>query len=264
MIVVMDSMAERDFERMDVEALQMLAHQASIAIENVRLNQHKDEFLSIVSHELKTPVTSIKGFAQVLQRRLSPSAMERAGRYLDVINQQADRLTGLINDLLDLSRIQTDRFVFEMDLLDYGLLIQDVVAEMQLIAPENHIALLAPESVEVRGNANRLRQVLVNLIDNAIKYGPLGGEVRITVELADGEIATYVCDQGEGLPAEEAEQIFEPYYQIRHGRPQVKGLGLGLFISRQIVTEHGGRIWLDTTDHTSFCFTLPGVPAGTE
>lgn len=260
MIEVQDPVVERDFGQMDVEALQMLAHQASIAIENVRLNESKDEFLSIVSHELKTPVTSIKGFAQVLQRRMPPESTERSSRYLEVINHQADRLTALINDLLDLSRIQTGRFVFEMERFDYGHLVQDVVAEMQLIASHNPIRLESPERVIVRGNAHRLRQVLVNLIDNAVKHGPPQSTVRVTVELHDGEVATCVSDEGEGLPPAEVEQIFRPYYQIRqHGRGQPKGLGLGLFISRQIVTEHGGRIWAETSDRTSFCFNLPHV-----
>jgi two-component system, sensor histidine kinase and response regulator len=253
-----DPVVERDFDRTDVEALRLLAHQAAIAIENARLNHLKDEFLSIVSHELKTPVTSIKGFAQVLKRRLPPESLERGARYLDVINHQADRLTGLINDLLDLSRIQSGRFTFETGSLNYGQFIRDVMSEMQLIAPVTTMSLEVPESVSVRGNADRLRQVLTNLIDNAVKYGPAGGAVRLTVEVHQGEIVTCVHDEGTNLPPEEAKRIFLPYYQVREsGRPQAKGLGLGLFISQQIVEAHGGHIWVDVTDHTSFCFTLP-------
>ena len=255
---VHDPVVERDFGRTDVETLQLLAHQAAIAIENARLNQLKDEFLSIVSHELKTPVTSIKGFAQVLKRRLSPESLGRGERYLDIINQQADRLSGLINDLLDLSRIQSGRFSFETVLLDYGQLLRDVIAEMQLMVPNNPIELEAAEGTTVRGSADRLRQVLTNLIDNAVKHGPVNGRVRLTVEAHDDEVTTCVHDEGRELPAGEAERIFLPYYQVRDsGRQQAKGLGLGLFITQQIVEGHGGRIWLDTADHTTFCFTLP-------
>lgn len=255
-----DPVPERDFIAQDIEVLQMLAHQAAIALENAQLNGMKDDFLSIVSHELKTPVTSIKGFAQVLQRRLSPESLEHGSRYLDIINAQADRLTALINDLLDLSRIQTGRFVFDTHAVNYSALISDVLDEMRLVSPENPITLVGPDSALVVGNENRLRQVLINLVDNAIKHGPGGGEVHITVEVGD-EVTTYVCDEGHGLPPVEAEQIFAPYYQVRHPSDRYsKGLGLGLFISRQIVEEHGGRIWLDDVDHTSFVFTLASAP----
>jgi signal transduction histidine kinase len=216
----------------------------------------KDDFLSIVSHELKTPVTSIKGFAQVLQRRLPPESLEHGSRYLDIINAQADRLTALINDLLDLSRIQTGRFVFDTHTLNYFTLVSDVLDELRLVSPGNPMTLQAPDSAPVVGNEHRLRQVLLNLVDNAIKHGPTGREIHVTVEVGD-EVTTYVCDEGPGLPPAEAEQIFAPYYQVRHPTARYsRGLGLGLFISRQIIEEHGGRIWLDDVDHTSFVFTL--------
>lgn len=254
---VYDPLVERDFGQRDVEALQLLAHQVAIAIDNARLNEVKDSFLSIVSHELKTPVTSIKGFTQVLQRRLPPEALEHAGRYLDVINQQTDRLTTLINDLLDLSRIQTGRFHFEMGTVDYVRLLSDVVTEMQLISPENRIALDVPNELSVHGNGNRLRQVLVNLIDNAIQHGPLKGTISLSIEADEDSVTTRVRDEGTGLPAGEEERIFDPYYQIQHGLQSAKGLGLGLYISRQVVEGHEGRIWLESDSHTTFCFTVP-------
>jgi signal transduction histidine kinase len=254
---VYDPVVERDFGRQDLEALQLLAHQAAIAIENARLNEVKDEFLSIVSHELKTPVTSIKGFTQILQRRLADGALDTTRRYLDVINHQADRLTGLINDLLDLSRIQTGRFVFAREQIDYGQLVRDVLMETRLVSPGNAITYTGPEHLQAEGNANRLRQVLVNLIDNGIKHGPANGALHVTVEAKGDLVYTYVCDEGPGLPPAERERIFAQYYQVRHGSEhQARGLGLGLFISRQIVEEHGGKIWLDPADHTSFCFTV--------
>jgi signal transduction histidine kinase len=254
---VYDPIVGRDLTGADVEVLQLFAHQAAIAIENARLNELKDEFLSIVSHELKTPVTSIKGFAQILQRRLADDAPSGTRRYLEVINHQADRLTALINDLLDLSRIQTGRFVFNLEPSDYGALVHDVLTETALVSTGNSITYNGPEHVWVHGNPNRLRQVLVNLIDNGIKHGPQGGAIHVTVEIDGDQVVTYVCDEGPSLPPEEAERIFAQYYQVRHGaESHARGLGLGLFISRQIVNEHGGRIWLDDVDHTSFCYTL--------
>jgi PAS domain S-box-containing protein len=255
---VYDPVVERDFTQRDIEGLQLLAHQVAIAIENARLNEMKDSFLSVVSHELKTPVTSIKGFTQMLQRRLPPEALERAGRYLATINQQTDRLTGLINDLLDLSRIQTGRFRFVLEPMDFAALVRDVVEEMQLLAPENRIELDAPNTIQARGNADRLRQVLVNLIDNAIQHGPQGSAIRVQVTCDAGVVTACVSDRGPGLPAEEVRHIFDPYYQVQQGAtPPAKGLGLGLYISRQVVEQHGGRIWVEPEHPTTFCFSVP-------
>lgn len=264
---VYDPRVDREFGQADVEAMQLLAHQAAISIENARLAEMKDEFLSIVSHELKTPVTSIKGFTQILQRRLPADVTDSSGRYLEVINHQADRLTGLINDLLDLSRIQTGRFVFERAPVDLGDLVRDVVSEARLVSPGNDVTYTGPDHLMVLGNGDRLHQVLVNLIDNGIAHGPPKGGIHVTLEATSSVAQVYVCDEGPGLPESERERIFAQYYQVRHGgEKQARGLGLGLFISRRIVEEHGGTIWLDDTDHTSFCFTVPlsadPVPGG--
>ena len=255
---VYDPKVDRDFSQPDIEALQLLSHQAAIAIENARLSELKDEFLSVVSHELKTPVTSIKGFTQILQRHVVNEAEEVTNRYLDVINHQADRLTGLINDLLDLSRIRTGHFVFETQPLDYGQLVSDVVAESRLLSPSNPITLSGTGHVELTGNPSRLRQVLVNLIDNSIKHGPSEGRIHVSVEQLDGSVTTVVHDDGIGLPPGEEQRVFAQYYQVRRGSERhARGLGLGLFISKQIVEEHGGTIWLDRSRPTSFCFSLP-------
>jgi GAF domain-containing protein len=255
---VYDPKVDRDFGQPDIEALQLLSHQAAIAIENARLNELKDEFLSVVSHELKTPVTSIKGFTQILQRHVLGDAEETTRRYLDVINHQADRLTALINDLLDLSRIRTGHFVFQTENFDYGQLVSDVVEESRLLSPSSNISLYGAEHVELNGNPARLQQVLVNLIDNSVQHGPPGGEIQVSLSQADGSVITVVHDDGPGLPPGEEQRVFAQYYQVRHGtEQQVRGLGLGLFISKQIVEEHGGKIWLDRSRPTSFCFSLP-------
>jgi signal transduction histidine kinase/PAS domain-containing protein len=255
---VHDSPDERDFGRQDAEALQLLAHQAAIALENARFSSEKDAFLSVVSHELKTPVTSIKGFAQLLERKLSPESAAAGGRYLAVMNQQADRLASLINDLLDLSRIQRGQFVFETAPFDYSALVREVVGEMQLLAHGNDVSLHVEPGMCVLGNDDRLRQVLTNLIDNAIKYGPPSGTIHVTVEEQDASVRTCVQDEGPSLSSPEAEQIFKPYFQIRGtGGGSMRGIGLGLFVSRRIIEEHGGQIWLADGDSTTFCFTIP-------
>lgn len=255
---VFDPILNREFGQGDIETLRLLANQVSIAIENARLQEMKDAFLSIVAHELRTPVTSIKGFAQVLQRRLSPESRQHAGRFLDIINHQTDRLATLINDLLDLSRIQTGRFQFDLVPVDYTGLVHEVVAEMRLICPHNPIHLEAPDGMAVLGSGDRLRQVLVNLIDNAVNHGPETGAVTITVRADGREVLTCVRDQGPGLAPNEEERVFGLYYRApSRGDRVTPGLGLGLFISRRIVEGHQGRIWLAPDRHTTFCFAVP-------
>jgi signal transduction histidine kinase len=257
---VHDSVSGRDFAQIDAEMLQLLAHQATIAMDNARLNQLKDEFLSVVSHELKTPVTSIKGFVQLLQRRLALESEERYAHYLDVLNHQTDRLTGLIDNLLDLARTRRGALSFQKALLEYVEFVRDAVARAQLIAPRNVLSVRTPDRAMVVGNLDRLDQVIVNLIDNAVKYGPAGGPIHVTVDIHDDNVVTRVWDTGRGFPPGEEEQVFDPFYQIHQSSSQYsRGLGLGLYLSRQIVEEHGGRIWIEGSEGTCVCFTLPAA-----
>jgi signal transduction histidine kinase len=147
--------------------------------------------------------------------------------------------------------------------MDYAQLVHETVAEMQLMNGQNEIAHQGPDTALVRGNPERLRQVLVNHIDNAVKHGPQGGIVSVLVEVDSHHVITRVTDEGPGVPEGEDERIFHPYYQVRESaRHHAKGLGLGLYITRQIVSEHGGSIWLDMNGKTSFCFTVPASQKG--
>jgi PAS domain S-box-containing protein len=220
------------------------------------LDKQKDEFLSLVSHELRTPVTIIRGFAQVVQRSLETGDIAGTHRRVDIIKRQVDQLTSLINELLDLTRVQSGRFECNLVPLDYRMLVDSVLEEMKTLHPEREFSLAIPEEVSVKGDAVRLRQVLANLIDNALKHGPTGGNVTVTVEVHDA-VTTYVCDAGEPLPVGERERVFERFYRVAPRPIQHGGsLGLGLFISRAIVEAHGGRIWVADDDHSSFAFSV--------
>jgi signal transduction histidine kinase len=238
-------------------ALALLAAQVAPALEAARLYQQtqealraRDEFLSIASHELRTPVAGIKGFAQLLLRahergQLDP---ERLGRSLRTINEAADRLTGLTHDLLDVSRIRTGQLILRPRPFDLTALARDLVGRYdEAAAPGHCFRLEAPAAAPLEGDADRIEQVLVNLLDNAAKYSPDGGEILVRVVGQAGGLALGVQDPGIGLPAEAVETIFQPFGRAPNAaRRNLPGMGLGLYICRSIVERHGGRIWADS------------------
>jgi signal transduction histidine kinase len=210
-----------------------------------------------VSHELRTPITIIRGFAQVLERSIDTGDVSATKRRLGIIQRQVDSLTELIHELLDLSRIQTGHFACHPTRIDYRTLVETVLDDLAALHPERHLEFISPSEVRVWADAVRLRQVIVNLIDNALEHGP--SETPVTVELEqDGDrVVTYVCDRGPALPLEERDRVFERFYRVSPEPIQYGGsLGLGLFISRAIVEAHGGSIWIVDADRSTFAFSL--------
>jgi len=227
------------------------------------VEQLKDDFLSIASHELKTPLTSIMGYTQLLNRRL-PAESRKLGSedVIDVIETQCRRMKRLVDDLLDVSRIERGALQTSQSVVDLGALTRDVAQKLEATSPAHQFRLLLPEDrVTVWGDEDRLEQVLTNLISNAVKYSPDGGAVEIRLS-RDGETAALsVQDWGIGIPAEQQAQVFSRFYQaesvVRSRR--FGGMGLGLFISKAIIDEMGGTISVDSTvgQGSTFRFTLP-------
>lgn len=239
------------------------------AIANVRdiTAQKKEEelqntFISVISHELKTPVSIIKGYAGTLRREDVTFTPEQYREGLAVIEDEADRLTRLIQDLLDVSRLTAGGLRLELTDFSLPLLAADVVRACAATAGERYqFELRFPDDMPpVHGDYERVRQVLTNLISNAVKYSPEGGTIRIG-GWSEGDFAVcYVADQGIGIPPEEHEAIFRRFYRIdnRLAR-ETQGSGLGLFLTRAIVEAHGGRIWVESQvgKGSRFIFTLP-------
>jgi signal transduction histidine kinase len=236
----------------------------------------KDDFLSIVSHELRTPLTSIQGYSQLLEGRLRG---ELAGEskemaHLRVIRSQVSRMRRLVDDLLDVSRIDR-RGGVSIEPMDFDL-VEEVRGAATRIGREHtdrRIEVSAPERIDVHADRDRLDQVLTNLIENAVKYSPDGGPVRVVAERRGGEVEVRVSDAGIGIPPEHRDHVFERFYQADGdaGRRRFGGLGLGLYISRAIIDAHGGRIWaapnLEDGTGSVFGFRIPRVamplaPAG--
>lgn len=206
------------------------------------LDQLKDEFLSTVSHELRTPLMSISGYVELARERADPEARE----YLNIVERNADRLLALVNDLLFVARLQSGGVELEPAAVDVGQLVQESVASAQPHAASSGIELrlrLTGADTRVSADRRRLGQVIDNLVSNAIKFSPEGGEVDLAVGAIDGVITIEVTDRGIGIPEEERSRLFERFFRSSTALDrQIPGTGLGLYISKAIVEAHGGTI----------------------
>ncbi len=228
--------------------------------------QARQEFVGIVSHELKTPVAVIQAYTDLLLRRAERSGHDANVDVVRRIAEQADRMLHLIEELLDLQRLETGLFPLELSHFDLTALARRLAEEMQATTQQHHLQVKADQPVLVSADRRRIEEVLQNLLDNAIKYAPNGGLVQIRVELMgegpEARAVVAVADQGRGIPPAEQPRVFERFYQSgeRLQRGHV-GLGLGLHISREIVRHHGGEMWLESTPGvgSTFYFSLPAA-----
>ncbi len=229
-----------------------------------RLERVRAEFVANVSHELKTPVTSIKGFAETLLEGALYNH-RAAEEFVSIINEEAERLSRLIQDLLELSRIESREVKPQPENLDLTVEIKEIVDRLQPRFRKKGLELstgLPPEAVYVRADRDHLEQILSNLLDNALKYTPEGG--RVTVGLLPGEIEVIVVveDTGIGIPAEDLPRIFERFYRVDKARSRkLGGTGLGLAIVKHLVNANGGRVWVESEPGrgSRFYFSLPAV-----
>lgn len=212
------------------------------------LERQKDEFLGIASHELKTPLTSLKGLTQLTRRRLERSGAPEA-QYLARMEYAIRRMETLVNDLLDISRIESGKLALRLEPCEFIALCRQVVEE-QIAATDRHIIFEAPkEPIEVELDVDRISQVLTNLLSNALKYSPLESPVSLTITKGDGNVTFSVRDRGTGIPKAELLHIFERFYRVPGVEVQSGsgvGLGLGLYITKEIVERHGGHIWVES------------------
>lgn len=225
-----------------------------------RLERLRRELTANVSHELRTPLTSIKGFAETL---LGGAMRDEATcrHFLEIIDKESNRLVKLVDDLLDLSRLENKRISLELSAVDVGEVIQETVARLRPLAGARDFDLhpAAPEVVAL-ADRDRLAQVLTNLLDNAIKFTPDGGRIAVDWRTANGEVEVTVADSGQGIAETDLPHVFERFYKADRARAATPGgSGLGLAITRHIVEAHGGRIRVASTPGvgTTFTFTLP-------
>jgi len=233
--------------------------------ERLALDRMKDEFISTVSHELRTPLTSLRAALGLVASGSLAGKPEKEKQMLEMAVSNSDRLTQLVNDILDLERIEAGKLHMEFAACDVNKLLARAVEQMQLAATRAGVLLEhAPVELQCWADADRVLQALINLIGNAIKFSPKGGHVRLFATAAEpGFVRLTVCDEGRGIPPEKLEVNFERFQQVDASDSRTMGgTGLGLAICRSIIAQHGGKIWADSQVNRGSCFhfTLPSRP----
>jgi signal transduction histidine kinase len=232
--------------------------------ELAQASRHKSEFLANMSHELRTPLNAIIGFTQVLQQKLFGTVNEKQEEYLEDIHSSANHLLALINDVLDLSKVEAGQVELERELFSLREALERGVVMVRERASKTGVALeleLDPAVDLVEGDERRIRQVVYNLLSNAVKFTPSGGSVDVRSAQRNGEVLVSVADTGPGIPSQDRERIFEEFQQSGLGAEQREGTGLGLALSKKLVELHGGRIWVESEPGKGSTFTF-SLPAG--
>jgi putative ABC transport system substrate-binding protein len=245
-------------------------HELALANERLKaLNRSKSDFVSNVSHELRTPLTAIKGAVDLMLREVAGPLTEKQIHYLTRVRSNTQHLAGLINDLLDLSKIEAGKIEVKPSRVSLAGLVHEVVETLRPVAAEKEIALEAAISVPsilVWADREKINQVLMNLIGNAIKFTPAQGRVAVSVSKNGNEsVQVSVSDTGPGIPPDEKQKIFDKFYQIAQvGEAKPKGTGLGLAICKALVELHGGTIWVESEPSVGsiFYLSLPAVISG--
>jgi PAS domain S-box-containing protein len=272
----------RRFTEDESSFLQVAADRVALAIEHARLYetaerarqaaesagqqlQMRDEFLSVAAHELRTPITGLRAATQVVTRQLRRGddiPPERLTQMMNIIDHESEKLIRLVSQLLDVSRLEGGRVSLELSPFDLAALVRSLVTRVGLAAPGANIRVESPDTFWISADALRIEQVLQNLLDNAVKFSPEGGEITIDLTRPGPNLAhVAVRDHGIGLSPAEYERVFDRFYQVASGERTI-GLGLGLYISREIIERHGGRIWVESPPDggTRFLLELPVGP----
>jgi signal transduction histidine kinase len=265
-----------EFAPQVIDLLKALATQSALAIQNARLfreievksgqletaSQHKSEFLANMSHELRTPLNAIIGFSEVLSEQMFGVVNEKQAEYLTDILESGRHLLSLINDILDLSKIEAGRMELEIADFDLPGAIENALILVRERANRHGVALvhsIDPHLGSIRADQRKVKQVLLNLLSNALKFTPEGGRIEVRAVVRDGTAEVSVTDTGVGIAPKDQAAVFEEFRQVGSAAKKVEGTGLGLAISRKFIELHGGNIWVTSKPGagSTFAFTLP-------
>ncbi len=227
---------------------------------NEQQQRLKNEFIGMASHELKTPVTSIKAFAQVLQSRFAKAGDLESAQLLLKMDGQLEKLTSLIGDLLDVTKLETGKLQFHRKFFDLKDLVSEIVEEMQRTTERHKIQIKLGSPVNLYGDRDRIGQTLTNLLTNAIKYSPKANKIVVSTKADKKEATVCIQDFGVGIPKEAQGKVFDQFYRVAGRNEETySGMGLGLYVSKEIINRHNGRIWLESEKGkgSKFYFALP-------
>lgn len=270
---VLDYEVEHEFPHIGRKLMLLNAHRVELegkfkdrillAIEDITerkaIEQRKDDFLSIASHELKTPLTTVVGYMQMINRLMPENASDKFKTVVAKTGTYVDRLNQLLSELLDMSRIQTGNIELHKELFDFDKMASEAVEGIQTASPAYKITLAGKTGLTFYGDESHLIQVLTNLISNAIKYSPNSTQVEIYISKVSNFIKVSVKDYGMGIKEEELKKIFQRFYRVGEIQKSYPGMGIGLYICDQIIKNHGGTLWAESTPGSGsvFSFTLP-------
>ncbi len=259
-----------------IEVLKTFATQSALAIQNARLfreiadkslqlevaSRHKSEFLANMSHELRTPLNAIIGFSEVLNERMFGELNDKQEEYLKDIHASGQHLLSLINDILDLSKIEAGRMELELTEFDLPAAVDNAVTLVRERASRKGVTVriaIGDQVGTMRGDERKIRQVLLNLLSNAIKFTPEGGRIEVGAALDNGAVEVSVSDTGVGIAPEDLEAVFEEFRQVGASAAKQEGTGLGLALSRKFIELYGGKIWAKSQPGlgSTFTFSVP-------
>ncbi len=270
---VIDFEVSHDFPHIGKKLMLLNAHRIElegeykdrilIAIEDITdrraIEQRKDDFLSIASHELKTPLTTVKGYVQIMSKLVAKTGDEKLTSAISKTSVYIDRLNDLISELLDVSRIQSGKLKLHKEPFEFDVMVRETVEQMQQANVSHQFNIIGRTDRVVIGDEPHLSQVLVNLLSNAVKYSPEQMEVNINIALVSDFLKLTVSDKGLGIARDEQSKIFDRFYRVDTIQQKFPGMGIGLYICTEIIKNHGGNLWVESEPGkgSSFSFTLP-------
>ncbi|HZS79512.1 MAG TPA: ATP-binding protein [Ktedonobacteraceae bacterium] len=228
--------------------------------EQKELERRKDDFISIAGHELRTPITSIQGYTEILSMLLEEEGRHDLTKYLTRMSQQLKRLGNMVEELLDISRMRVGQLVFTQSTFEFDPLIEEVINDVQQTTSTHTIYLHGSSGKTIIGDRERLGQALTNLLINAIKYSPRATKIDVTITEEDEQVLVHVHDYGIGISKNQQQKIFERFYQVPEKKQQqFPGLGIGLTLAADIIHHHSGKIWVTSEEGygSTFSFALP-------
>ncbi|MDQ3014726.1 MAG: cell wall metabolism sensor histidine kinase WalK [bacterium] len=238
----------------------LLTKQRRLLFQKIELDRQKDDFISASSHELNTPLTSMKIYLGVLEQQVKKNKHIQYEDAVDVLTSQTERLIRLVGGMLDITRLKANKAVFKQEEIDVTMCAREVCKTFQKTSPLHKIHVDSTTNKRVLGDDDRISQVVSNLLTNAIKYSPKGGDIFIAVHERQNQIQVSVKDQGIGISKDKHKRIFDRFYRVSAPSDNTfSGLGIGLYLSAEIIQKHGGHIWVESEkgQGSTFYFTLP-------